>query len=173
MEIKSTDWNLNSGLGLLPVRRHAPCARRWNEGSQLRRSLTKIGIAGLWPGQFAQLQFARLRKWNRSRQQFHSSIDVKYRRSNNMGYGPANIVFNDFHQIILKYRSKRIPGTAYTFKYFTRDNYCCVSCFELRKIRSITVRNRRIVVRKNPEDWHHFVYQFQWKHEWIGWFTII
>ena len=72
-----------------------------------------------------------------------------------MDYGIANIVCNDFHQRILKYRSERIPGTAYTFKYYNRDNYCCVSCFELGQIRSITVRNGHIVARKNPDDGHH------------------
>ena len=72
-----------------------------------------------------------------------------------MDYGPANIVVNDFQQKSFKYISRRIPGTAYTFKYYTKDNYCCASCFKLGKIRSVTVRNNRIVVQKDQEDGQH------------------
>ena len=92
-----------------------------------------------------------------------------------MDYVIANIVCNEFHQRILKYRSEQIPGTAYTFKYYKRDNYCCVSCFELGQIRSITVRNGHIVARKNPEDGHHpnCLQNFRWKQERLGWFTVI
>jgi hypothetical protein len=72
-----------------------------------------------------------------------------------MDYGTANIRFNEFQQSVLKYNSQRIPGTAYTFKKSFGDSYQCLSCIQLGQRRTITVKNGRIVARKNPEDGHH------------------
>ena len=72
-----------------------------------------------------------------------------------MDFGEAQFSSGRLDARLLIINSERNAGYTYKFSKQTQTQYACTSCIALGKKRTVTVKNRRIIGRKHPEDDHH------------------